>query len=378
MHRFYFNLLLALVFCSCSIRNEQTSNQRKLEGIHKYENYSEINLKDLQSYAINSVIYEDGLLYTLDENLLQIFVYSVKKDVFDLLKIITVDDRVSDKILGTELGFNIIGDQILLINRSTVYNLNLNGNLISSYNLYNNGFKGTIGALPIVGTNNPLIKYKNKLYSTVYPDIDAFDSEGRKYAYSLISFRENKSVDTYLEFPSVYEKDYGYNFYNIYGDYIESDNQFIISYPASDSILFYDINNGERIRIKAKSPYLKEIKPWGNAINSYQEYTKFFVLSPSYSYVKYDKYNDIIYRFAERGRNEYEFEAGKLWKEKHILCFTKKLELFDTIQLTDQHLPDMTFVTEQGLMIAKFKDEQTILFDLFVLDSYKNQNLIEN
>jgi len=366
----YFGLFSVLIILfSCSrVEKQAINSSEKLKRMVKVENYSKINLNDLQSYAINSIQYIDGVLYSLDENLMKIFLYKHIKDAFNLEKVISIDDRIADKIVGNEIGFSLIKNQFILINRSNVYYLNMEGELLSSYNLYNNGFRDKIGALPVVGTNNPVIRYNGKFYSTVYPDIDPFDKESRKNAYSVISFNEEESIDTFLDYPAVYENDYGYNFYNIYSDFNDNKNQYLISYPASDSVYIFDIDGKEKSQFNAKSPYLAEIKSWKNPINNYTDYTKFFIQSPSYSYIKYDSYNNVIFRFAENARSDFEYDDGKYWKEKHILCFDENFNLFDTIQLTDKYLPDMSFVTDTGLVIGKFQDEQTVLFDLFYVD----------
>jgi hypothetical protein len=367
----FFKLILITLLITVQSCGEKKKNAKEIPFNKILEiDYSYIDLDPDQSFSINSLIYKNGKLYCLDDRLLKIFVYSFNQGKSDLISQILIDKKVKGNINGNEIGFTITDDKIILINRSNVYELDLMGNYQNSYNLYNKGFNSEVGALPITGTNNPIFMSENFFYTTVYPDVNAFDKESLSKAYSLIKFNNESNILSLLDYPKAYKENiYGYNYLWNYSCIDSLGRNIILSFPISDSLYFYNIEKNTLEIKSAKSPYLEKIKEWSNPIEDHSEYTEFFVTNSSYSYIKYNYLHNFYYRFAENGVSEEEYKNGKGWKDKHLLIFDDDLNLLDTLNISDEHLPQISFVTEEGLIISKFLSEDKLGFDLLKAES---------
>ena len=116
------------------------------------------------------------------------------------------------------------------------------------------------------------------------------------------------------------------------------------------------------------SSYLPKLEPMSDISNEYEDYTKFYVTSPSFGSIYYDRWQKMYFRFAEYPRSELDYSEGKRWKDKSIIVFDSTLTKIAESKITEALSSKMCFTSPGGLFLAKATEsEDTVYFTKIIL-----------
>jgi hypothetical protein len=172
-----------------------------------------------------------------------------------------------------------------------------------------------------------------------------------------------------------YKASYGHvNSNDIYSCF--TDNEMIVSFPASEYLFKYSLDNYTVDSIKCKSDYFKKIKPLkkDRHLESFndEESLKYFSTTPTWSAIVFDKYRDVFYRFAELPNTEQDFDPKNtmksLRKRISIIILDRDFEKKGESFIGKGYNIMGAIVTPDGLLLSRLdNDKSKITYDIFKL-----------
>ncbi len=238
-------------------------------------------------------------------------------------------------------------------------------------------------ANPVGGTNQPIIKIRNKLYITNIFDkgIDPLGKIDLRSENLKISIDINDStVSTFFSYPKSYANGiWGPNMLQFYYCYNSSSENFIYSFSA-DPYLFEQNNNMELTSYLAQSKYFSEIKPMQSKDFSRENRIKYFLTTPDYNAIIFDKFRNVYYRFAHLPISSDDLSSRDMNKSriKHtsvIILDADFNKIGENLIPRFSYTETMFFVTREGLHLGKWETsinhEDTLTFGVFQLEKVK-------
>lgn len=268
--------------------------------------------------------------FPLEENINVGSIYSKNQDSILLL-------TENYFVIIDSVGKIIYKDAVNLDLQNNTYKKNIFENLSKSFSIY---------------------AYNNKIY---FPQ--------RSYQYSLRTKEfYNTPVEAYIdlgtnathELPLKYPALYTDNFYG-YLDFCyreAHDSLGILSFMADPNIYIYNYNKNNYAIVGGKSSYQEKIKPLKKEYkNNSNRLIEYYVTSPFYSKILWDKYRKLYYRFFYNGLNIKNIDGTyNCFADKDIILmiFDNNFNLLKEIKLTSHTYTDTrAFVAKEGLFLPK-------------------------
>lgn len=387
-----YNLFIIIIafFFSCKKGNDIgiVSNTQNHILTNKCELiFNKIKEIELDSTTLNIL----GYLQFLDSSSIQyltflnqydnsIYIYDYESSKF-IRKIIFKNEKLkSVKIQG----YNYINDDSIFIysySRHRIYLTNTNSDLLFDTLMYDRSKvnKENLLPAPYFHTPSPLKLFQEKII-TVGFIAGEYDStlETNRSIITLLNLKNN-SLSHAVKYPEQYIK------YNWGGGltyrmpyYDLNKNSILISFSAHHSLIKYDLLTNKEKEYYAGSKFIKEIRsyptPKKEQSPSESEWN-WYINTPSYEGVFYDKYRDLYYRIArlpiEPGNNDEKYNR----KPVSVIILDSSLNYIGESKLPSNIIfsPFNSFVTVDGFNIQAYtEDEDKLTFYQYKIKHNEN------
>jgi len=287
-------IILILFISSCSIKENKT-NLIVSKSI-KFRIDSSMNFYSWQNQV--KEIDNNSFLFRRNSLNNEIVVYNIS-DTDNILKRIKFKKEGVNSIPRLN-GFHFHNWDSIFVSTSyinTMYLSDSSGTIYNKVSALNQGQKTMM-----TDNRNPFFFNKNKIYSNSIPPFygeykDVFNNATLDAVFDF-------NLDMYETTPVMYPKEYlkDHSYWSVdqimyYRTYNPKRQNIIYSFPISDSLLIYDLNNSKSLKkYSAKSQKIKYVDDYKNAENAFHKTYKY--TQAQYSSVIYDIYRDIYYRVA--------------------------------------------------------------------------------
>jgi len=260
-------------------------------------------------------------------------------------------------------------DSIFVASGQNIFLINSRGEVFYKINIPE-FLKDKASGMPLISTESAAFYDGERFFVKCFTDKDAFNTrsfEKDKSSNLIIINLKSGKIDIKIDYPDVYKKGiYGMNFLMSSQTYNSLSNDLIISFPAYEKLLKYNLKTGLIVATKTvESKYFSQISPMEKIQKDYDYYTRFFIQSPSYGGIHFDKKNKYYYRIALRGRSTEDYVEGKFWKKASIIILNDNFERIGEFDLNETYSNSLLFV-DNGLLylIKESKSENLMSFDL--------------
>jgi hypothetical protein len=229
-------------------------------------------------------------------------------------------------------------------------------------------------------TRMPDVYYNEKLYFLVIPNKDFSNPNMFEKSTKLeLTFDLNTRKASFqnVSYPSTYHGATWGMSHAIPCRIMNNKGQFIYSFGIDPLIYVYGNDFKESKTYKADSDYIKEISPFDRKLepNANKDY---FIETPYYGEILYDKYRGVYYRFARQGISISDSQENtNMWENKpcSVIILDKNFKKIGETLLEPikTYYPRDSFVAEEGLYISNNHpqnpnlDENKLKFTIFKL-----------
>jgi Domain of unknown function (DUF4221) len=363
------NLLLHLfVFASfvfgissCASKEEQSTVQSQ-QATYDYgltpTDTITIILDTLTSPFPSSVSYVEGdnALYFLNAATYQLNAYNLATG--SLAKKITFAKDGPDGITkGIAGSYNQVADSIFLTNGFEIYLFNAANRLLRKYRIVDKNLSYSFQVF--FNTKDAPVLIGDTLFCVAYPDLHSLDLKQFEHRASVFALNlktgEGQCVSFY---PAKYLTGLFGNNYT-FTSLVPGNNQqkkLVFAYPADEFLHTADKSH----KFLSKSKFFDTIEPAARMEDTQESHTAFFVTSPSYGPIYFDKYQQVYYRIAELPRTPEEFAEKKWWKKKSIIILDRELTIIGEVPVENDALNLYhCFSTPEGFCIPLDADEES-------------------
>lgn len=327
-------ICISFSFWSCSNPQKEVINDISYEYELQPVDTITIELDSISSPFPSSIKYLEDVnkLSTLNQSTRHINTYDIKTG------------QLTDRLYLAPEGENGIPigvagvyahkvDSIFASNGYNIFLFNNEGRLLKKYKLRDENFSYSFQVF--FKTKDQPILLNDTLYCVIYPDLSSLHLSDFKKRGSIFALNINSGKGKIISFyPKSYlEGFFGNNYTYSFLTNISSqrEKKLIVSYPIDNEI--YSIYQQEKYF--AKSKYIEDITPANKIEDDPQGHTSFFVTSPSYGPIYYDKYQKFFIRVAEQPRTKEEFLQKKWSKKKSLIIFNESLKIIGEMKLTN-------------------------------------------
>ena len=244
----------------------------------------------------------------------------------------------------------------------------------------NHNQKGIIAPYPYVSTMSPISIRHGKIWTSglVSGETNIESSENRPGIIS-IDMRTFK-MSYYVNYPEIYQKGnwgggltYRLPYYTIVGDSL------IVSFSASHELIVFNLRKKTKHVFFAGSRYVNEIVPFHfhkRRVSSIDDDSawKWYLNTPSYEGILYDKYRNVYYRFVRLPLSKNCAMDGVNKKPVSVIILDSKMQYIGETLLDSQsiYIPGNSFVSIDGLNIQKLtKNEDEIVYEQYAFFNKK-------
>jgi hypothetical protein len=296
-----------------------------------------------------SYVESENSLYFLNSTTYQLNVYDLTTK--DLAKKITFDRSGANGIPKGIAGCYVVQrDSIFLTNGFEIYFFDGSGALLKRYKVFDQKLDYSFQVF--FNTKDAPIIVGDTLFCVAYPDMHSLDLNQFKHRASVFALNLKTGKGQCNSFyPDKYQTGlFGNNYtFTSIARFDNSGHKLICAYPA-DEYLYTD--NGKQ-RFWAKSKYFASIEPASKIDDTSEGHTSFFVTSPSFGPIYFDRHQKIYFRVAELPRTQEEFVEKKWWKEKTVIIMDTELSVIGEVRINNDALNLYhCFATPQGFCIS--------------------------
>lgn len=271
-------------------------------------------------------------------------------------------------------------DSIFLFSYSPrVILINESGKILQKYTLSTAVEKNKIYYRGIyTSTNSPAAFYGNSLFIS---SVVLGKHTDLRPVQLILNLETKKTILGKVTFPEEYSKtDYANITYDIFSScYNSKDKSLVYSFPAYKKVAINDIVNDKVYTKFAESQYILDFQPYDE--DDYKDakseaFGEYFMTTPTYSSILYDKYRDVYYRLALLPVDElnanYE-EKNPPLKPISLVVFDKNFNyLGERLLEKNKYWPKTAFVSKDGLNIQqRTSNDATVDFSLFTFTPSK-------
>ena len=347
------NLIVITLFISSCIIDCEDKRYDKYELVDAGSIKIEIDSSTSYSSGLFSVFNTDTMEYLVVENeyknSIQFYSLETLKKVHEI-----VIDRTGKNGVNKLRGFTVISlDSILVYDKLTLYNVLLvdkKSKVLDRINMTSNMSSGASLMNHSSITRSPDIYYRNKIYFFVYPNIK---KEKMKFEYVFdLHTKEQRFMDNIMQ-PEIYSGKLWGSVHNLASRIKGPKDLFIYSWAIDPYIRVTNFTTVDTMYL-AKSNYISEIKPYNGTDN----YMKYFIETPLYGSIIWDKYRKVYYRFAHSGIPYTSPDTGLPQSDENkvtsIIILDEDFEVIGEtlLQPTYKYFVRDWFLSKEGLFIS--------------------------
>lgn len=311
-------------------------------------------------------------LYSPFDNSIRLFNYQTKEEI---LKIPLGDISRGKGIQG----FTFAEGVVYLYNYTdhVVIKADLNESLPpSETNLSKNLIqrKDFFPPIPYIGTCAPLIVYGQYIILSGFVAGEDRGENPHNRPSIVVIDESNGNVNNAVNYPDLYASgNWGGGFcYRRPYCTMGPNGNVIISFPAFDSLVEFNIITRDVRSYPAKTSQISYIKPFSRrkgVLPSSTAEIEWYMKTPSYENIVYNPYRMVYYRFFRLPDVDYSISSYGNHKPIGIIILDEKMEAVREVILPDNNYNlNNCLVTEDGLLIQKITDsEDELAFDIFQL-----------
>lgn len=377
-------VLISIVACQCRSINYSVDNDRISKNM-VFSKFRETKLHNipLDESVLNitkciQYVEEDNheYLYILDELGNSIVRYELDDNK------VPVKYNFNKASVGSIQGFHYCAEDSLYLfaynsgklSRYSLSDSHIVESKIMTYDYDNNN--DTILPYPFVRTLSPITVYGNHILMSGFVAGESLRETTTNRPVMIQTSLHKSNMDKYLiNYPIMYQQanwsggiTYRCPFYAMVGHNI------LISFPASHDIKVYNIADNSINDIYAGSRYIKTINSFPYNKNS-QKFSSskawnWYMETPSYEGIVYDKYRDKYYRIARLPASDSQQKLKGNRKPISIIILDSSLNYEGEVLLDQQkhYIPSNCFVTKEGLCIQILtKNENAFEYETFIL-----------
>ncbi|RZS96110.1 DUF4221 family protein [Cecembia calidifontis] len=225
-------------------------------------------------------------------------------------------------------------------------------------------------------------KFGDQIIVNGVPDKNADYSSSYEVNCLLVNLNlGSKEIKRLLGYPKTMKGNaWGVFHANLYSDFIESSNKFLLSYAADESLYLSDYKDQYLEKFAAHPKNFKRIEPLpGVAKNNDRAYLSHYNEQYIFGSVLYDEYRDLVYRVALEPNPDYGdvFVKDPLYKPRNMVVMAfdpdqdyKKVAEMRLVQNGKGVYLDRCFVNEKGLNITyvDLENEDKLYFKTFLVE----------
>lgn len=377
----------ALIMYGCSEYQQNIYYNMARDSVQLAEHHeSIIRLDSVTPYYSSCIEYQQSdssdihTLWMLNKStgLINMFFFGPDTIIYnksiDLTKFLPQDAAAIDGFkFITQDSFIVVSQQTLKLSI-----INSKTNLTRTISLEPN-FKNNLFSNPQASTTNPII-IENGLIM-----IGGFLGNKVDIGKSLpidlnnlnlqIDLTHNKIAAT-LSYPEIYNgKLWGGNMLSYYRCYNEDLALMAYSFPADHEVCIVD-NGILKLKHPAGSRFFDRVLSLKSSDLDYASRERYFLTTPSYGPIYYDKYRKVYYRFAYQAVPQEDLIANdpsrNSIKHASIIILDQRLrKIGETLLPRFDYTETMSFISPQGFHIAKWSksklDENYLVFGCFKL-----------
>lgn len=330
-----------------------------------------INLIDYLQYYQNG---QTNVLSFLNERSNAIYLYDYDTQKF-LRKYVLAEFGIKDRIQG----YCIDGDNIWTYTyyQHDIYKIDLKNSTVTDHYLFKrpDTMLHPLYPTPYLTTGSPMTVKDGKIYFTGLLAAETKVETANNRPTLIIFDTRNKKSQFKVNYTSQYVKyNWGGSLYYRLPYYTFAPNgDIVISLPAEHSILCYSENKDLITLYNAKSANVTSIKPFkknkkDDATNA--ELLEWYLNTPSYGSILYDKYRHLFYRVLRLPQTvEYNSKKG-VQKPIVIIVLDEQYNILGECHLPEewQILASNMFVSENGLSfpIRTENEDELLIYDIII------------
>jgi hypothetical protein len=368
-------LLVFLASCKGNYKQGIVLNDTS-QGYSDNYNLEWVSKKEfpLDSISIAGVEYMQLVKIDDEEKLTFLNTYSNAIYFYDVNKSVLEKIVAFEKNIPKIQGYNYINDDSIFVysyGRSTLYIVDNTSKILYETAMYHqpSSTEGSILPAPYLQTATPLTLYENKILSIgfVAGESDMELTTDRPVVAMLDIATQTLHHD--INYPIQYQKynwDGGLTYRLPY--YVLVNGVMVISFSAHHNLITYDILTGQQKEYYAGSHFIPQIHSYpASKLNRHRSIDgwQWYMETPSYEGIFYDRYRDIYYRIARLPVIEYDADTKYNNKPVVVIILDSNLNYIGEQALpTDIVFNSMnSFVSEDGFHIQVLtEDEDNMLF----------------
>lgn len=374
-------ILLIIIFLSFSCnQKQQTGDGSKPFNLEPSGSLA-INIDSktsIHNYFYDSFKIQDKeFLGIINRNTNSIQIYSIdERKLYETIKF----DEAGPNGFPKLRAFRFINpDSIFIVNlyAKNLWLVDIEGRIKKKYIAQKNG-KSLFNLGTAFYTGVKPLFFKNKLYLQTYSK-EVNSSDPSFFAEdNLIEIEIDLKNETWRYIDMHYPPLYGGNVWA--GDVsrdMGEDGEIVYSFAADHNINSFNLSSGVFNSFNAKSDFVAQIEPL--MANDDEAFTRYFLETPRYTNIIYDKYRKVYYRFVRHAMASINPATGRMNTHDNASFSIMILDsLFNKLGETDIdetiHQINSFFVTKDGLFISNTNPnnpalkEDELSFTLFKLE----------
>jgi hypothetical protein len=371
MMKKYLHFFLAIViFYSCSKKKDQAFLQMTDENIVLpiVENYADLHI-NLNYANYNGLDYLTYLTRNTITQKQEILFFNLKEKRITKNLVFSENNGFSNSINSFS---SINSDQLLATGsfNDSVYITDLNAKILKKIYLFDENVVSNL-----TSTDGKKIIYNDdKIYFSPeisFENISDLNSKSIFYAYNI---ETNQIENSHFSYPKEYINS---KVFNPEFSYCYDGNNILYSPLNSHDIWITDLNQKNFKKVEAKSNYFREFRPYEKQPKSMQEAIFNYCFYSYYTFITFDKYRNVYYRFFIPGI-DIDMDNKTLVQQKEtpqkisVIILDKNLNKIGETLFDNQNLQSSYFIAPDGLYI-KIKNGDKTLFKKFNL-VYEDEN----
>lgn len=280
-----------------------------------------------------------------------------------------LDTKITDTIYpaGADpsdlFSFSVVNEDSIFIIDNTIsriiYLMNINGNIYKTLDFQAIDRLVKYPPFLLSSSCNPVINYKGITYFTGYSGGEFEDERKDNRPVLLCYNNENSGITLKINYPEIYQKYNwaGLDFRDVYNTYNPKKHWIIFSFPASQKIFVYELENGEYRSYEAGSKYFGNIHPfqkdkkWFGALAK-KDYISYYYKNPSYFEIYYDKYRNLYYRIAEFPNKQFSYpDLNSYEKKKSVIILDQDFNYVGEKMIKETFFHRSIFIDREGINI---------------------------
>jgi hypothetical protein len=290
------------------------------------------------------------------------------KTLIKKLKLATDGPNMIGPVLN---GFHIkTMDSIFTASSYFISIINSEGIVIYQQNLAKNN--DGLSALPQINNGSNIVEYDKKIIMNTAPDISTLQPKSFRGEIAIkVLDLETDKISTKLEYPQIYRKGaFGPNFAAFYQAYNPLTLDIAFSFPADPNLYVAKVDDISNVKTYwGGSKYIESIPSMERKFpdnDDFEYYTRFYVQTPSYGHIFYDKYRQLYYRVAYRPVSDERYIEGVRWKPKSLIIFDNSFNRLGEVDLPEEVNPSAIEPFKDGILInSGGAIEDSLSFTLF-------------